>query len=173
MQWKNVGEIPGFPFDTYAELQQAVSSRKANIGVDALIAANWADRCLGGASKGVVSGLSLLLVVAAFVSMIAAFWLKNYWLLAAIPLQMVAFYFSHPASSIRKWVTIAGIASVLVFADLVLNGLPTAALLLAYAGLTFAAVRAAGFITNSAFRKALLADEKLFLAAFANRACTI
>jgi len=51
--------------------------------------------------------------------------------------------------------------------------LPIAATLVAYAGLTFATVRAAGYMTNSAFRKALLADETLFLAAYAAGACTV
>jgi hypothetical protein len=48
-----------------------------------------------------------------------------------------------------------------------------ASVLVAYAGLTFAAVRAAGFITGSAFRKALASDEDLFLGAYSERACTV
>ena len=60
-----------------------------------------------------------------------------------------------------------------MFLDLLLNGMPIAAALVAYAGLTFAAVRAAGYITNSSFRKALLSDENLFLAAYADGACTL
>jgi hypothetical protein len=53
------------------------------------------------------------------------------------------------------------------------NQMPTAATLVAYAGLTFAAVRASSSITHSAFRKALTTNEELFLDAFANKACTI
>jgi hypothetical protein len=48
-----------------------------------------------------------------------------------------------------------------------------AAAIVAYAGLTFAAVRAASYVTNSSFRKALLRDESLFLAAYSAGACTI
>jgi hypothetical protein len=70
-------------------------------------------------------------------------------------------------------VTIGGAVSVAVFLDLLLNGLPIAAALVAYAGLTFAAVRAAGYITNSAYRKALLEDEEMFLHAYASGACTL
>ena len=117
--------------------------------------------------------LSLLLMVAAVASVVAAVLTREYWLLAAAPIQALAFYISHPASPIRKWVTIGGAVSVAVFLDLLLNGEPIAAALAAYAGLTFAAVRAAGYITDSAFRKALAADETLFIAAYSGGACTL
>jgi hypothetical protein len=70
-------------------------------------------------------------------------------------------------------VTVGGIASVIVFVDLLLNHLTTAAALTAYAGLTFAAVRAAAFTVNSGFRQALLSDEALFIIAYAGGACTL
>jgi hypothetical protein len=115
----------------------------------------------------------LLLVAAAAAAVVAAFVTGEYWLLAAPPIQAGAFYVSHPASPIRKWVTVGGAVSVAVFLDLLLNGLPIAATLAAYAGLTFAAVRAAGYVANSAFRKALLLDESLFLAAYGDGLCTV
>ena len=62
---------------------------------------------------------------------------------------------------------------MIVFANLLLNHLTTAAALTAYAGLTFAAVRAAAFTVNSGFRNALLSDEALFLVAYAGGACTL
>jgi hypothetical protein len=43
----------------------------------------------------------------------------------------------------------------------------------AYAGLTFAAVRAAAFISASAFRKALLSDARLFLAVYERGKCSL
>jgi len=94
-------------------------------------------------------------------------------LLVAPPIQALSFYLSHPASPIHKWVTIGGAVSVAVFLNLLFNGLPIAAALVAYAGLTFAAVRAAGYIANSSFRRALLSDERMFLNAHANGACTV
>src|SRR4030095_10424270 len=124
-------------------------------------------------NKAVIATLSLLLVIAAVASVVTAILTREYWLLAAMPIQAVVFYLSHPASPIHKWVTVGGAVSFAVFLDLLFNGLPIAAALVAYAGLTFAAVRAAGYITNSAFRKALLSDEDLFLAAYANGACTL
>lgn len=171
--WENVGEIPGFPFDRFDELCAAVAIRSFNIGVDSLAAAEWSERFNTGLKKVIIAALSILLLIAAFASVVAAFVTREYWLLAAAPIQAFAFYLSHPASPIHKWVTIGGAVSVAVFLDLLLNGLPIAAALAAYAGLTFAAVRAAGYITNSAFRKALLSDEDLFLAAYANAACTL
>jgi hypothetical protein len=112
-------------------------------------------------------------MLAAVASVVAAFLTGEYWLLAAAPIQAVVFYLSHPASPIHKWVTIGGAISVAVFLNLLFNGLAIAAALVAYAGLTFAAVRAAGFITNSAYRKALLKDETMFVNAYADGACTL
>ena len=172
-QWQSVGDIPGFPFDTFEELQAAVRIKSFNIGVDPLAAAEWSNRFNTRLNKVAVAVLSILLIVAAIAAAIAAFIVQDYWLLAALPAQAIAFYVSHPASSLRKWATVGGAASVAVFINLLLNGYPTAATVVAYAGLTFAAVRAAGFISNSGFRKALLTDEDLFLAAYASRACSV
>ena len=169
----SVADIPRFPFESFDQLQAAVAIRSFNMGVDALAAAEWADRFNRKPSRLVVTALSLLLVAAAAAAVVAAFVTGEYWLVAAAPIQAAAFYISHPASPIRKGVTVGGAISVAVFLDLLLNGLPIAATLVAYAGLTFAAVRAAGYVANSAFRKALLSDESLFLAAYCDGVCTV
>jgi len=172
-EWSNVGEIPRFPFEDFEQLRAAAAIRSFNLGVDSLAAARWSERFNTRARKAVIAILSLLLVAAGVASVIAAFLTREYWLLAATPIQAVAFYLSHPASPMHKWVTIGGAVSVAVFLDLLFNRLPIAAALVAYAGLTFAAVRAAGYITNSSFRKALLLDEKMFLEAYSGGACTL
>jgi hypothetical protein len=171
--WESIGDIPRFPFETFDQLQGALAIRSFNIGVDALAAAEWSEQFNTRFKKAIIGGLSLLLLVAAVASVVVAFWTHEYWLLAAAPIQALAFYLSHPASPIHKWVTVGGAVSIAVFLDLLLNGLPIAAALVAYAGLTFAAVRSAGYITNSAFRKALQSDESLFLAAYSGGACTL
>ena len=173
MRWESIGDIPRFPFEDFDQLEAAVAIRSFNIGVDSLAAAKWSEQFNTKFKKAIISALSLLLVIAAAASVVVAVLTHEYWLLAATPIQGLAFYLSHPASPIHKWVTIGGAVSVAVFLDLLLNGLPIAAALVAYVGLTFAAVRAAGYITNSAFRKALLSEENLFLAAYADGACTL
>ncbi|HXG91838.1 MAG TPA: hypothetical protein VNN73_05635 [Blastocatellia bacterium] len=171
--WRSVGEIYGFPFSSFDELQAAVAARSFQLGVDPFAAAEWSARFNSPVKKTVIAALSLLLVIAGAASIIAAFVVKDYWLLAAAPIQATVFYVAHPAWPYHKWATAGGALTVPVFINLLLNEMTTAATLVAYAGLTFAAVRAAAFIANSAFRKALLGDEQLFLAAFANRVCTL
>jgi len=173
IEWESVGDIPRFPFEDFDQLRAATAIRSFNIGVDSVAAAKWSEQFNTRFKKAIIAALSLLLVIAAVASVVAAALTREYWLFAAAPIQALAFYLSHPASPIHKWVTIGGAVSVAVFLDLLLNGLPIAAALVAYAGLTFASVRAAGYLTNSAFRKALLSDEKLFLAAYADGACTL
>jgi hypothetical protein len=172
-QRDRVEDLPNFPFEDFEQLKAAVAIRSFNLGVDSLAAAEWADRSNTRFKKAIVAALSLLLVAAAIASVVAALWTREYWLLAAPPIQALVFYVAQPSSPIHKWVTVGGAVSVAVFLDLLLNGLPIAATLVAYAGLTFAAVRAAGYITNSAFRKALLSDERLFVESFNQRACTV
>jgi hypothetical protein len=173
IEWESVARMPGFPFETFDQLQAAVAVRSFNIGVDPLAAAEWSDRFNGTYNRAVITALSVLLIAAAVAAVIAAFVTGEYWLLAAVPVQGAAFYISHPASPYRKWVTIGGAASIAIFINLLFNGAPIAATIVAYAGLTFASVRAAGFIMNSSFRKALLSDEQLFLAAYTNGVCTL
>jgi hypothetical protein len=173
IEWESVGEIPSFPFENFEQLSAAVTTRSFNIGVDSLAAAKWSEEHNTGARKTIIAALSLLLVGAGLASVATGILTREYWLLAAMPIQALVFYLSHPASPIHRWVTIGGAVSVAMFFDLLLNGLPIAAALVAYGGLTFAAVRAAGYITNSAFRRALLSNEKLFLEAYAGGACTL
>lgn len=171
--WKSVGDVPGFPFDKFDEMQAAVSARSFNIGVDPLAAAEWSDRFGKGFKRATVAALSVLLIIAALASVIAAFVTDDYWLLASPIVQAVAFYFSHPASRFQKWATVGGALTLPLFINFLLNHQTSAATLVAYAGLTFACVRAAAFITSATFRKALLSDEHLFLAAYRDRACTL
>ena len=173
IEWERVADIPRFPFEDFEQLRAAIAIRSFNIGVDSLAAAKWSEQFNTRFKKAIIAALSLLLVIAAIASVVAAVLTREYWLLAAVPIQALTFYLSHPASPIHKWVTIGGAISVAVFLNLLFNRLPIAAALVAYAGLTFAAVRAAGYLTNSAFRKALLSDENLFLAAYADGACTL
>jgi hypothetical protein len=172
------GRLRGFamqdsPFQSYAELQRAFADKKVGIGVDPLAAAEWSAGADNRLNKALVQGLSLLLILAAIASIIVAFVVGNYWLLLALPIQALAFYGAHLEAPYRTFVSLAGVASLILFLNLLLNQLPTAATLVAYVGLTFAAVRATTSITNSAFRKALVADEELFLDAYANRLCTV
>lgn len=161
------------PFKNYAALQEAYAAKKIGIGVDPLVASQWSAAGNSRLNLLLIQALSLLLILAAVASFVAAFVVENYWLLLALPIQALAFYVSHLDAPFKMWVTLAGVASLVVFLDFLFNQMPTAATLVAYAGLTFAAVRATSSITTSAFRKALVTNEGLFIEAFANRACTI
>jgi hypothetical protein len=173
VQLSGVAEIAGLPFDSFDELQAAVKARSFNLGVDPLAAAEWTDRFGNRWSRTVASALSLLLFVVGAASVIAALVTNDYWLFAALPIQALTFYISQPSSPIRAWVTVGGALSIAFFVNLLLNGWVTGATLVAYAGLTFASVRAAGFVSSQAFRKALLADEAAFMAAYQRGECSL
>jgi hypothetical protein len=172
-QWRNISDIPDFPFKTFSELKGALESGKFSLGVDPLAAAEWAESHGSRMCRSVTAALSLLLLAAAIASVVAALWIRNYWLLAATPIMAAAFYLSDPSLWIHNWVTLAGAALVPTFLVLFSNGLVTAAALTAYAALTFAAVRAAAFISSASFRRALASDEALFLEAYAKKACAL
>jgi len=169
----SLAEIPRFPFDRFDEMQAAIEARSFNVGVDSFAAAAWADRSGSRVRRCAVAFLSILLLVAAAASIVAAVLTGDYLLLLAIPVQAFSFYLSQPSSPIRKWVTVAGAASLAVFLNFLFNRWMTAATLVAYAGLTFAAVRAAAFLNNSAFRRALLADEEMFLEVYGRGECSL
>src|SRR5215471_21822913 len=81
----SVSDIPGFPYESYAELQQAASSRKANIGVDPLAAAEWSAQHAAGPARIAVSVLSVLLVAAGAAALVASIVTHDYLLIAAVP----------------------------------------------------------------------------------------
>jgi hypothetical protein len=161
------------PFDAFDELQAAVAAKSFKVGVDTLAAAEWIDSSGGPLVKTSVAALSILLLTAALAAVVSALVLENYWLLLAVPVQGAVFYLSNPGSAFRTWATVGGALSLPLFLNLVLNGSETAAALVAYAGVTFAAVRAAAFISASGFRKALLGDEQLFLEAYHRGKCSL
>jgi hypothetical protein len=171
--WRSVEDIPDFPFRNFNELQQAVASRRFNLGVDPLAAAEWSDRFNTRLKRALVSGFSLLLVIAALAALAVALSSGRYWLLAAIPIMAASFYFSHPGARFHKWATAAGILCPIVLANMLMNRWHEAAVLTAYAGFAFAVVRLVGYINNQSFRKALSADEDVFLAAWDGRVCTL
>ena len=161
------------PFTSFPELQRAIDAKKFAIGVDPLAAAEWSATQGNKLKRMLISALSILLVLAALAAIMVAVITQNYWLLLAIPIQAAVFYLANSNTAIRLWVTVAGVVSLLGFLNLLLNEKPTAATLVAYAGLTFAAVRASSSLTNAAFRKALAMNETLFVEAFINNACTL
>jgi hypothetical protein len=168
-----VSDIPGFPYASFAVLQQAAAAKRANIGVDPLAAAEWSDAHATGTARFSVTVLSVLLIAAGAAALVAALVTRDYLLIAAIPAMAVAFYFSNPGYKYQKQVTVAVAAVVAVFVDMLANGFVTPSIIAAYAALTFAAVRAAGILTNSAFRRYLLRDEAAFLEAFRNGGCSL
>lgn len=169
-----VADIPGdFPFKSFGGLKEALRTRAFSLGVDPLAAAEWANRFNTLFKKSLVVSFSVLLVVLAASSIVATFVTGNYWLLMAIPIMAIAFYCSHPGSPVQRWATLGGVLSVVVLVNLILTRNHTAAVLVAYAGLTFALVRAAGFINNSSFRRALMSDEAAFVAAYREGKCTL
>ncbi|MBI3653953.1 MAG: hypothetical protein HY231_23220 [Acidobacteria bacterium] len=161
------------PFNNFDELQRAFAAKQYSFGVNPLAAAEWSEQQNSQLNRALISGLSILLVVAAIASIGVAVAIKNYWLLLALPIQVLAFYAAHLDAPYRTWVTLGGVASLIVFLDFLFNDRPTAATLTAYVGLTFAAVRASTLITNSAYRKALATNDQLFVEAFTNCACTV
>lgn len=171
--WVSLDDIPEFPFSRFKDLQDAVSNRKFSIGVDSLAAAGWSARFGSSLNKSLVTLFSTLLIAAAAVSVVAAIWLREYWLMAALPVMAVTFYLSDPGSALHRWVTVGGALSVALFFNLLLNGFRVGAVLVAYSGLTFALVRASGFLANQSFRRALVSDEQAFVTAFGRSECTV
>src|SRR5260370_5920891 len=108
----SVSDIPGFPYGSFAELQQAAARKKANIGVDPLAAAEWSDAHATGVARIAVPFLSVLLVAAGSAALIVALLTHDYLLIAPIPAMAIAFYFSNPGYKYHKQVTVAVAAVV-------------------------------------------------------------
>jgi len=172
-KWKAVGEIPDFPFKTFEELQQAIKSRSHSLGIDSLAAAQWGTQLNSGFKKALLIILSVGLYAVALGCVVAAILLRNYWLLAGIPIVVIMFLISETSSPLRRAVTAAGFLSVLASVDLLLRGFNTLSWLLAIGAVTFIAVRAANLINHSSFRDAVTSTETAFLYMYEKAGCTI
>ncbi|MEW6730201.1 MAG: hypothetical protein AB1489_02570 [Acidobacteriota bacterium] len=173
LRWQRVSDIPDFPFDNFAELQQALSAHHYSLGIDSLTAARLSPTFSSWLGNILIKLLSLLLCASIIAVLTATIWLSNYWLLLGVPIVAVMFVISSPTISGRQLFSIIGGLAILLALDCWLRDLSIAACLFGMAGYTFVAVRLANYITRTSLCEAIAADESIFLYMFERASCTI
>ena len=171
--WKSVSEIPDFPFESFEELTAAIESGTYSIGVDQA-AARRLHKLTHDFRAGLlfesVFMIPLLIIVGAVVGAIL---LRNGWLLAAIPVGWVAFFWSVPFHPLGTCMTAVAAASLIgLLASLGFRYQAPTCLFGSFL-LTFLAVRWQVAFSTRRMRSTACSSETLFLYMFENHAVTV
>lgn len=172
-KWQRVADIPEFPFDNFSDLQKALKDKSYSLGIDSLAAANWGTSFTTGLGRSVITLMSLLVCLSILAAPAIALWLKDYWLIAGVPIIAVMFFVSAPDVRGRRVVTVFGVLAVLLAADLWLRELYTLAWLVGFGAFTFIAVRVASYITHTSMRDAITSRENVFLFMYEQASCSL
>ena len=171
--WKSVSEIPDFPFESFEELTAALESGTYGIGVDQIVARRL-NRLTHDFRAGLlfesVFGLPLLIIVGAVVGAVV---LRNGWLLFAIPVGLVAFFWSVPYHPLRTCITAVAAASLIGLLASLGYRYQAPSCLFASFLVTFLAIRWQVAFSTRRMRAAVSSSEIMFLYMYEKHAVTV
>jgi hypothetical protein len=163
LKWNTVGEIPDFPLNTFEDVKNRVGAKEYTVGIDFTTSNQLAEWLYGRGYHYFYLLLASTPIIVCIISLVLAFTLKNYWLLAGIFLGFSGQLMSNPYNPSKQiWKSI-NFLLFLVFAYSVFWGKDTLAYLLAFFVFPF-------FINSSLYRmnqnklkKVALDSENIFI----------
>ncbi len=160
---KSVGEVSDLPFQTHAEIRNAVANGSHVLDVSYVAARELSPfvRSYGGRLANLMLAFAPLAIIIAIVSL--ALWQGRYLLLIGVPIVLIAHVFSHPMNPLRRPMT--ALCYILVLASLfaLWSRNQVAILFLGAFILPFVANREMYSGNVRALRAALLQSEPLFI----------
>ncbi len=104
-EWKSVSEAPDLPFQTHAEIRNAIANRSYVLEVSYVAAREFAPfvRTYPGRLVNLILAFAPVTIIVAIISF--ALWQGHYLLLAGVPIVLIAHVFSHPMNPLRRRMT--------------------------------------------------------------------
>ena len=169
LKWKNLSEVPNCPVFSFSDLLKVVDAGSFFVSVDH-IAANTLARSSSSPFFSLASiFISWLPCLVAVACLPAAYLVGDVWVVAGVPLCLIAMFISSPVNPVRRFVTFIG---VLTFAGVVwfgsVSAMTPAILCLSYA-VSSSAIRFLYFLNSRRLTRAALDSEPIFLWLLENR----
>lgn len=168
LKWNSVEKIPHFPMDSFTELQNAISNKTYDVGVDFTTANQLSSWIFGKVYTILYLILTWVPYIVVAASIVLSIVLNNYWLCIGIALAFFGMLVSNPYNPTKSFWSFISVCLFGIFVYGVLNKSETIALLSAFFVVPF--------FTNSYLygsnaylvRKLALNSEKVFIYLFQN-----
>jgi len=115
---RNVSEIKDFPYRTHSEFVSAVRSKKAALGIEYTAAREFAALTKSSFAYNLILAISWTPFILMFLSVILAFYSKNWLTLIGILTAIVGNLFASPYNPARK---IGFLLTIIAFAIVIIN----------------------------------------------------
>ena len=169
LKWKSISEVPNCPVASFTELLKLVNEGSFFVSVDYIAANTFAISPAGpffSLASVLVSWVPYLVALACLP---AAYLIGDGWVVACVPLSLIAMFISTPVNPAQRYVTLIGIlaiAGALWFGSH--SAITPAILCLAYA-VSFSAIRFLYFLNSRRLTRAALDSEPILLWLLENR----
>lgn len=177
-KWNSVADIPGFPFDSFDHLKEALNNGTYTLGVDRgrarelypLLSRSFAVQLV----REQVDAIGIWLALA---SIGGALVVRNFWLLLGIPLALLSWWLATTlhfhAGCAGSFAWLLGWLGIIGVICAFWQGSRLPFCLLATAVIPFLTVGIVYSVSVKAVRSAILESEPLFLFLFEGFACTL
>lgn len=163
LTWKSVADMPDFPFASFRQLSTSLEQGDSFISVNSITARQWAPS-FGKPGAILLLLLGSLTIVVPVASIVLALVMRNYWLLAGVPISIIGQLAGSPYNSRKKGVlsrfavVLAGLAILAL-----IDGRQTVAALIAIYIISYWGDRSVYGYSVHVLRKIVSKRESLFL----------
>jgi len=163
LTWKSLSEVPDCPVASFGDLSRRVDAGELFVAVN-YTAANQLAHSIFGASSSLIAGLiSWVPFLVAAACLPTAYMLGNFWVLAGVPLALIAMFFSNPINPARRFATLTGLLAAVGGAWFWSQSAATPTVLCLSYAVPFWAIRALYFRNSHKLTRAALDSEPLLL----------
>lgn len=169
LKWKNLSDVPNCPVASFSNLLKHVYEGSFFVSVDFMAANTLALSSSSPLFSLASAFISLFPYLIAVACLPIAYLIGDGWVVAGVPLSLIALFTSSPVNPVRRLITFIG---VLTFAGALWFGshsaMTPAILCLSYA-VSFSAIRFLYFLNSRRLTRAALNSEPILLWLLENR----
>ena len=169
LKWKHLSAVPDCPVASFCDLLKEVRAGSFLVSVDYIAANRLAlmpSSPLFSSASAIISWVPYLVAVACLP---AAYLVGDGWIVAGVPLSLIAMYISTPVNPIRRYITLIGIIAVAGALWFGSHSTMTPAILCVSYAVSFSAIRFLNFLNLRRLARAALGSEPIFLWLLENR----
>ena len=169
LKWKNLSEVPNCPVASFCDLLKVVSAGSFFVSVD-YVAANMLALTSSSPFFSLASVfISWLPYLVAVACLPAAYLVGDVWVVAGVPLSLIAMFISTPVNPARRFATFIGGLTVVGVIWFGLHSWMTPAILCLSYAVSFSAIRFLYFLNSRRLTRAALDSEPILLWLLENR----
>ena len=169
LEWKKLSEVPNCPVASFSDLLNGVNAGSFFVSVDYVAANTFAltsSSPFFSLASVLISWVPYLVAVA---SLPTAYLVGDLWVVAGVPLSLIAMFISTPVNPARRVASIIGVLSVVGLLWFGYHYAMTPTILCLSYAVSFSAIRFLYFLNSRRLTRAALDSEPILLWLLENR----